>query len=186
MAIGDKPFAVFRVTEADIAAAFGGADELSRALDRAEGLSVPDSVDTVGAGDGEKDGEQRYIYTAVMDVRTCGTCNGQHGEITRYAEPGTESEDGIIIPPVHEMCRCKVTPIDTPADGPDVRSHLQEDHVAWMRTLEKSALDSVLGRVRAQLVASGELTIEELYDDAGRMVPLDVLGYNNKGGKRRR
>jgi SPP1 gp7 family putative phage head morphogenesis protein len=50
---------------------------------------------------------KRYQYFATLDERTCDTCGAMHGQVF----PMTAFEIGATAPPIHNRCRCFITPI---------------------------------------------------------------------------
>ena len=171
MPIGDTPFAVFRVeiTEEEFIAARG-----ARTLEEA----LADDRDTTAP--------QRYIYTAVMDDKTCQLCAPYHGVETTGGEPGEMSDEGVPNPPTHEFCRCRLVPVEVADAQDDPAAPMNEDHASWLRDLPRGARDAVVGKVRSALIEDGLVSASDLYGEDGRLRTLESLGFNSRGQRLRR
>lgn len=178
MAIGDKPFAVFRVTD-DTLRDIMGDDRFDAVMARLESGEMDATTGTAEA-------KQRYIYTAVMDAKTCQLCAPHHGAETTGGEPGELSDEGIPNPPTHDYCRCRLVPVEAADAADDPRGPANEGHLEWLSGLGQRAQEAVVGKTKAALLRAGEIAASDLYDETGRLRTLEEMGFTARGKRLRR
>ena len=104
-----------------------------------------------------KDVIQSWVWTAHLDARTCPACIAMHGTEHSVETPGPEG---------HQNCRCTGIPktktwaelglpdLDEPADAlPDASQWIDDNPTAAQRAL---------GRTRYDMLASGDITLNDL------------------------
>lgn len=99
------------------------------------------------------------VWVATLDTRTCGSCLAKHG-----SEWPVES----FGPLDHQQGRCTfidrtikwadIDPALADLDGPDTLP----DRDAWWDNLTASAQDATLGKAKADLLRSGQITWDDL------------------------
>lgn len=88
-----------------------------------------------------------YVWSAILDSRTCETCIALDGEKFDFRDGEAPT------PPAHPYCRCAVIPFAGAAgDIPD-----DVDAHDWLAQQSEEVQDEVLGKVRAQLWREGKL-----------------------------
>ncbi len=120
--------------------------------------------------------EQTYIYVHGDSASgVCTICAPYGGMVT-----DGQGSNNVPIPPLHPNCVCALIPIEVDEASAETTG---VEMFSYLKSLNKAELSEVVGDVRAALVFANELSIANLYDTTGSIIPLDVLGYS-KTGKR--
>lgn len=111
----------------------------SRRLVRTESCYICNQLQLQGY---EACGIEKYIYLAILDLRTSALCRG----LDKKRFPVSEAQAGKNFPPMHPYCRST-----TIADMPD----------RLLKNLKQSALDPKTGK---RITVPGDMTYEQWYE----------------------
>lgn len=111
----------------------------SRRLVRTESCYICNQLQLQGY---EACGIEKYIYLAILDLKTSATCRG----LDKKRFPVSEAQAGKNFPPMHPYCRST-----TIADMPD----------RLLKNLKQSALDPKTGK---RITVPGDMTYEQWYE----------------------
>lgn len=141
-------------------------ERLSREALRGESVSdEPQVQDVVPSAIG-----MRYRYTIGNSKSgVCAICAPHAGRLTTG-----DGTDGVPVPPVHNNCVCTLTPVAFDAFGTDVGRAMNR-RFEWMRKLSAPALRDLLGEARELLLRREIVTLEDLYNSDGQLIPLGML-----------
>lgn len=123
----------------------------------------------------ESDEVEGFIRSAVLDPRTCIRCMSLDGAL--FKKDGTLHPDSPIKKvkfqgwaPIHWGCRCSDIPYTSGMNLPEKMS-AQE----WLVTKSLSYVKEALGKARAELFFSGNLTLADMVSPSGKILTLDQL-----------
>lgn len=108
----------------------------------------------------------RVKWVGMLDGRMCAICGEKHGKVWQDGEPVGHNVPLNRKPPVHYRCRCFLMP----DDGKDTPSF-----DAWLKSQSKEQVEESLGVRKAEMYRAGKITLSDLVDQAGMIVPLRDL-----------
>lgn len=117
-------------------------------------------------------GVQKYMYVHTNNMEgICRICAPFVGRICN----GT-GDDGVPPPPQHPNCKCALVPYLGDVNISNI------DPIAVLRSLKGKQLESVIGKVRYELLKKKVVDFDGLFTPGyGRMKTLAELGLNRKG-----
>lgn len=101
-------------------------------------------------------------WVAVLDSRTTAICRARDGQQFPL--------NGGPRPPAHPRCRSTVIPVVDGLPTPE-----RQTYGEWLKGQAAHVQDDILGPARAKLFRSGEVSIQQFTDDAGRTLTLADL-----------
>jgi len=104
----------------------------------------------------------RYMWTAILDHRTCPTCMALDGKVFDVGRGP--------IPTAHLLCRCVAIPLLAGSEPPEVTSYSE-----WLTDQPESIQNDILGETKARLFRSGKFEIDEFVDNKGTPLSLDEM-----------
>lgn len=75
----------------------------------------------------EDAGIERYLYRALLELRTCGKC----GRLDGKSFPVSEQKVGVNMHPMHPNCRCFISPDMTPEELKEITRSAQTGADNW-------------------------------------------------------
>lgn len=91
------------------------------------------------------------------------------------------SGESVPMAPLHLNCVCWDLPVGfdefVAEESPE---EVRRERFEWLKALGATELFAILGKTRAALVQQGKVSIEDLYDDEGLLVPLAELPTPDK------
>ena len=130
-------------------------------------------------------------WLATLDSHTCKQCAALDGQAWDLdAKPLKGTTVSFIAPPAHASCRCVASPIpksfrdlgldiDEPAAGTRASSEgpisATTTFSDFLKRQSPAFVAKTLGKRRAELFASGKLTLRDLISGSGRELTLDEL-----------
>lgn len=75
----------------------------------------------------EDAGIERYLYRALLELRTCGKC----GRLDGKSFPVSEQKAGVNMHPMHPNCRCFISPDMTPEELKEITRSAQTGADNW-------------------------------------------------------
>jgi SPP1 gp7 family putative phage head morphogenesis protein len=118
-------------------------------------------------------GVKFFEWHAVLDAKVCPVCAMRSGKLyTIDGEPVGHDVPFIAIP-VHPWDRCILLPHagEPPADGGKSALEFNE----WLMSLTEEQENELLGVGRADLYRRGEITLNDLINQSGRLLTLAEL-----------
>lgn len=115
----------------------------------------------------EAETQEAYRYTPGDSAS--GICS----QCAPYVDMVTDGmgSNGVPVPPLHLNCVCTLTPVAL-----DELASEEAEPLSHLKALNTQELTRVVGKRRAAAVASGKVSIEDLYDEVGLLRPLSELG----------
>ncbi len=123
-----------------------------------------------------KAGRKLLRYKTERDGRVCSRCAPWDGVLTTG-----DGSDGVPVIPVHPNCRCQYEDTDLDTSDRDAVRRGMAAHFDWLKSLSRDDLAQVIGKVRADLVKGGRLTLRDLYDPDGNLRTMADLGRDERG-----
>lgn len=114
---------------------------------------------------------EKYQHLSRLDGRTSAPCIARAGKLW---DAKTKQPIGHALPfqtpPIHINCRSVLVVVVIGADNPTDQNGEQ-----WFGSLTAADQNALFGRGRAELYRSGDITLNQLFDQSGRPIPLSDL-----------
>lgn len=116
-------------------------------------------------------------WHAILDSRVCPSCGARAGKLWDLdGKPVGHSVPLVAMPPAHLWCRCIALPLKFPEGKPPADGGPEIDSFdEWLKTVSADDQADVLGKGRADLYRRGVITVNDLINQAGRVMTLAEL-----------
>lgn len=101
-------------------------------------------------------------WTSVLDGKTSAICRARSGEVYQPFEGPR--------PPAHFNCRSVMVPVFV--SGGDV---VEPSYEQWLRRQPRDFVEEVMGKRKADIFLSGNISLDRFVDSAGRELRIDEL-----------
>lgn len=116
-------------------------------------------------------------WTAILDAAVCPHCALRDGKMYRVDnnEPIGHNVPMESEPPLHRNCRCMLVPEMHDGGPPPDGGAATDRGERFLAQLSKPEQEEVLGVGRAALFRQGDITLRDLMDQNGMILPLEEL-----------
>lgn len=152
-----------------------GSESLARTVIQA---TANEARDTVASGLPV----EKELWLATLDSSTCAYCRGldgtcrPKGKFPRLAHPQCRCVR-LYIPDDMSCAEMKagLSRVTRGADGKSTPSNKYQDYGTWIQTQPMEFQQDVLGKKRAKMLESGEITFRKMYTAAGRQKTVEEI-----------
>jgi hypothetical protein len=114
------------------------------------------------------------MHNSIIDTKTTDICLSRNGKLWEYPSLLPYGHQvAFKTPPLHRNCRSYISYIYK--GNEDKYLNTERNFNKWLSQQDKSFLDKLLGKGKAELYLSGKITLNELVDNKNNPISLKVL-----------